>query len=325
MSQYLSATGRHAMITYTYGVYMSSLYGKTLLLDPLLPPKKCPLDCVTCPLGKTKRAKTDQVVRGPSPERLYRDVEENKPANLVPDTILIWGSGDPLLLAELGDLLEKLNVMIRERWIRARLVVHTSLTRSLPLDKLLEVVDSFVVPYLWYGDDKHILGWPIEMSFAAYTDVVKYIARLYKEKLMLELHVFKLGSQLLPTAEHLDETLVNISRIGIENIIVKPLDRPSAGHLVKPPPESRVKLLLDKLVEKGIDAKLETALPFNALLEWNRVIDRLYNQLLRLPLSYDEVRSIYGDIGVTALNNLVERKKVVRFHWGGKIYYRATL
>lgn len=313
------------MITYTYGVYVSNLYGETLLLDPLLPPKKCPLDCVICPLGKTRHVLGSQVIRSPRAERVYKDVEENKPIGLEPNSILIWGSGDPLVLEDTGDLLEKFRSMLQEHGVKSKLIVHSSLVRALPLEKILAAVDVLVVPYLWYGDDKHVLGWPIDLSFSTYMDILKHAARQQRGKVVLELYVFKLGTQLFPSLEHLDEAMVNIDRLGFESVIVKPVDRPSMDHLVKPTPESHVKLLLDKLAEKGFEVAIEKPQQPNSPLNWNRVIDRLYNHLLRLPLSYDEVRSIYGDLGITALSNLVERKKVVRVHWGGKIYYKAIL
>lgn len=313
------------MLSHTYGVYRSSLYGRVLLVDPLMPPRKCPLDCVVCPLGRPQRLTGESRLQGPPAAKIFKDLEENMPKGLDPDSLMIWGFGDPLLLNNIVETLKELTHLMREIGLDARILIHTSLLQGGLLEGVSSVVDSLLIPYLWYGDDKQVLGWPPSKQFSAYIELLKHYNKLHEGLVKVELYVFRLGSTHYPSADQLDEALLYITRAGIENIVVKPLDRPPSSYTAKPPIQSYVDMVVEKLTESGIKSAVESSLQFDEPLEWNKVAARLFNQLLRMPLTYDEIRSIYGELGVLALSNMVSRGKVTLIHWGGKLFYRATI
>lgn len=313
------------MITHTYGVHTSSLYGGTILLDPLLPPKKCPLDCVICPLGET-RSRLDKLdLPTPSVDKVLGDLEENKPLNANLEALLIWGFGDPLLLEDVDGFTSRVVASLRNKGMNAKVLVHSSLIRVKVAEKLLNTIDVLVIPYLWYGEGKQALGWTTSKSFIEYLEALKYLNKLEKGKIVPELYVFRIGSEHYPSLEHLNEALVHLNRTGFENTVIKPLDRPSPGRTTKPSTPGYIRTLVEKLEERGIRVVIETSLLPRSPFEWKKVSTRIYNHTLRIPLRYDEIKSIYGDLGVIALNNMISRKEIVLIHWGGRIFYKAVI
>ncbi|MEM1617956.1 MAG: hypothetical protein QXE77_00125 [Desulfurococcaceae archaeon] len=313
------------MITYTYGAYVSNLHGCTVMLDPLLPPKKCPVDCVICPLGGTKIHLNKLSTPSPLVSKLLKDLEENKPRNVRINTVMIWGFGDPLLIENVDDVISKVAGLLRDEGIDAKIVLHSSLVYARSVEKILSTVSSINVPYIWYGEDRRALGWVTSRSFADYLESLKHLSKLEKGKIVPELFIFRIGSEHYPSLDHLSETLVHLSRAGFEEVVVKPAERPSPGHSIKPPSPSYIEKVVEELESKGIRAVPETTLIPESPFEWNNVYTSLYNHVLRIALRYEEVKFTYGDLGVIALNNLISRRKIVLIHWGGTTFYKAII
>ena len=305
------------MITHTYGVYLSNTIDKALLLDLLLPPKKCPLDCVICPLGATSHFSVEGL-KPPPPPKLLEDAKSNGPQDTVLQETLVWGFGDPLLLEDLDVVLKGL----KEAGI-ARIYVHTSGLRAKQVEKILGVADRVLIPYLWYGEEKHALGWAPDKSFSAFLELLRELVSKSSGKIQLELYVFRLGISTYPSLEHLDEAIARLAAIRIEEIVVKPVERPSPGRNIKPPAPRYVDALAEELENRGFNTRIEHAKLPNSPFKWRRVVVSLYNHILRIPLSTDEIRAYYGNLGVIALNNLVSEKKVARVSWGKKLFYKG--
>jgi len=99
-----------------YGPVPSWRLGRSLGIDPLLPPKTCTFDCIYCQLGKT-------VNKIPNPERLKATLNVDKVtedletvllriASESIDYVTFSGTGEPTLNLQLGEMITRVKDMI---------------------------------------------------------------------------------------------------------------------------------------------------------------------------------------------------------------------
>lgn len=311
-------------ITFTYGIHLTNTMGRAVAVDPLLPPKKCPLDCIICPLGSSAgKPKDMEGLKTPPANVLLADYKNNKPADFTHDVMFLWGFGDPLILPDIHEKLADLKKLLIEEGVDVKLAVHTSLLRRKVLNEVVHVVDIIEVPYLWFGDQLSILGWPESASFSAYTETLKYLNKTASSKVLVKVYVFRIGSRMYPAVSDLEELILVLSSTRTDKVILKSLNRPSPGHATKQSSQSHVEAVVEELSKNGIRVILEQeALPEKPL-QWSRLANNLYNHLLRTPLTLREIKGLYGDLGIIALTNLASKKKVVHLYWGKQVYYWA--
>jgi hypothetical protein len=65
--------------------------------------------------------------------------------------------------------------------------------------------------------------------------------------------------------------------------------------------------------------------PIKRRIAWRNTITALYNYIVRIPLKYSEIKEMYGDLGVEALNNLIAKNLAVRRAWSGNIYFKGLV
>jgi len=319
-------------LLHVYGPYFSSVYGNVVLVDPLMPPKKCPLDCISCPLGATRIFNRELTLRL-NTTRIIGELSEAYSAfsrsSLNLGAIYVWGSGDPLTLSSIISVLEAIYNFTCEAGRENRILVHASIVN---MDKVVKYsreiekyVDRVIVPFLWYGEDRIFLGWNQEYSFSRQLEVFKNATTLLKDKITVELHVFKIKNSLYPDTAQLAETTAYLRNLNIEELIVKCVDRPSTSQAVKSVPRSYIEKIKEELTSTGFKVSIEELSAPAKVVVWRNTIIALYNYLIRIPLKYGEIASIYGPLGVEALNNLVAKKLVVKEPWSGSIYYRGVV
>ncbi|MEM1612264.1 MAG: hypothetical protein QXH02_02800 [Desulfurococcaceae archaeon] len=315
-------------VEHFYGIYPSSVYGNLLLVDPLLPPRKCYVDCITCPLRRDRV--TEASLTASQPSQILGNIEERLPTGVELNGVLLWGSGDPLQLVNIHEILLSLRAFLSSRGIGRKLYVHTSLLGLLKCSEgsaqerarfVLEQVDVLLIPFLWYGAEKYLLGWPRERSFSEYLELLRKTFESNRDKLIIELHLFKVHENYYPEHFHIDETVAVLRYIKAEALVLKPVDRPPASPHVKPLPESRVKRVCEFFVEEGFKVNIDRYEPPSTPPRWQKTATVLYNHLLRIPSKYVEIKAMYGDLGIIALNNLLSKNMVSRIPWSGDIYF----
>ncbi|MEM2024823.1 MAG: hypothetical protein QXW94_00840 [Desulfurococcaceae archaeon] len=314
-------------LLYVYGLHPSSLYGNLLLVDALTPPKKCPLGCITCTLGPAKEV-APQAIYSAHVSSLINDVEEFWPKGINIDGILVWGCGDPLLLSNIEKAVSALKDLTSRHSNRPKVLLHTSGINVGNLHanaRIVEEVDYFLVPYAWYGDNRGAMGWPPGVDFSVYLEGLKEFSKRAPGKLVVEMLVFRLADSIYPDNKHAEETIPILGRIKPARVVLKPIDRPTQSPHVKPGPESHLTRLEEFLLMQGLEVFMDTVSLPSTTPTWRNTINMLYNQLLRAPLKYAEVRSIYGDLGVISLDNLLSKKLVSRIVWGGSTYFRGSV
>jgi len=324
-------------IDHFYGVYPSLAHGSLALIDPLLPPFECPFDCLTCPLPRIgKPGTTASTKRDVKVENVLKSLRDAAPSLSGLDGVLLWGFGDPLLIKNLEPLLRDLRIHISVLGIR-NIYIHTSL---LPLvdvctknpdsedcrsyQQVIDLVDRVIVPYLWYGVDKHLFGWPRKVSFSNYIDGVKRLMSGKSDKLIIEIHVFRLREEHYPDLQQFEESLIYLKRMEAKSVVLKAVDRPCSSLLVKHISPRYLDKLIEVAEREGFKISID-GFGSPPLISWRNVAKTLYNQVLRMPLSYDEIKSLYGDLGVIALNNLYERRLVQKIVWRDSLFYRGNI
>ncbi|HDM27069.1 MAG TPA: radical SAM protein [Candidatus Bathyarchaeota archaeon] len=101
-----------------YGPVPSWRLGRSLGVDPILPPKACTFDCIYCQLGKTKRRVSVQEwqVSEVDVDRVIKDLE--KALARIPlrsiDYVTFSGSGEPTLNPGLGDMIRAVKDRVGE-------------------------------------------------------------------------------------------------------------------------------------------------------------------------------------------------------------------
>lgn len=305
-----------------YGLYTSSLYGNLLLVDPLMPPKRCNFNCITCTL-KLNRELSTTTACSVQLSSIVKDVEEYWPGGVELSGILLWGYGDPLMLPDLEGVVGAIREVIAGRNPRLKILVHTTgLTlRRIIASRLLEEVDYLLVPYIWYGDNREILGWPMSIDFNAYLEALKEFSRRNRDKLVIELLTFRVSGRTYPDYLNLEETLAVLRGVEPGRIVLKSIDRPPVNRYVRPVPQTHVGRLKDYMHELGYNVTIEASSLPSTTPTWRNTACVLYNHLLRVPLKYVEIRRIYGDLATIALDNLISKNLVTRVNWGGDIYF----
>jgi len=323
-------------VDFFYGIYPSSVHGNLFLIDPLLPPKKCPLHCATCPLitnlepRETKKVDLDAPIMN-----IMNSIKKHLPFETKINGFLLWGYGDPLLLGNIYELLIALRALLIEHGLQVKIYVHSSLiplvescsqenSKCTIMKSVVEQVDGFITPFLWYSVDKYMLGWPQETSLTHYAGAIRRVFENNYGKLNIELHAFKLHEHLYPELHDLEEVVIVLKHMRSKSIVVKPIDRPTVNQYLKPTPESHVARIVDYLENEGFKTRVEKFNPPQNI-PWKEPSNILYNYTLRIPLKYSEIRSLFSEIGLIALDNLVTKKYITKTTWAGEVFFVGNL
>lgn len=329
-------------VDFFYGIYPSSVHGNLILIDPILPPKKCPLSCAVCPLTiireTTGRVKPDLNI---SLGNIVSSVEKCQPTGIEINGALLWGYGDPLLTSNIYELLIILRAFMIKRGLGRKLYIHSSLVPlveacceradeheekqgCIVMKSIVEHVDGIILPFLWYDVDKYILGWPRELNFNTYVNTIRQVVGRNYDKLFIELYLFKLHESCYPDVYHLDEVAILLKQMRSKNVVLKPVDRPTSNQRLKPVPESQIAKVEEHLVKEGFKTHVEK---FNQVshVSWQcGVAHLLYNYILRIPLRHSEVRYLFGEVGLIALSNLLSKNHATRVTWAGEIFFAGA-
>jgi len=311
-------------IDYIYGVHPSRCFGLTIGLDVLLPPKKCPIDCAWCPIGKTidkTRKPMDQAL---NTRKIIEELKELYDyIGRAAKKVYVWGFGDPLLNSRISEVVE----VVRAEDLADKVIIHTS-GLLLPLyfsSRLFEHVDELVIPFEWTSEIRTGFGWEQTVSITTFLEILSEVNRRYPGKLGLEITVFKFAGSLIPSVESLREIANQARRVGVERAYLKTINRFVSERMHSANPRLIIEyaqILEDngiKPVVCGESTSLEPGIRKQGL------IRLVYNHILRKPLSFRELKNIYGDNGVISAENLVNMKKAVKTTWEKEVYYRGVI
>ncbi|MCD6301796.1 MAG: radical SAM protein [Staphylothermus sp.] len=314
-----------------YGPHISRCFGLSLGIDPLLIPKKCPYDCIYCPLSVRTVNKTyspkiivtkDKVVSdlkyfiGTNPD-VFRNIEH----------FMIWGMGDPLLNYHTPLIIEEIRKILADEKSSAKIVLRTTgyLLDEKWVYPILEKTDYIVIPIDAVGELRQIINNPLEnLKLNQLIQKIKSVPRVLRNKFYIEINLLRYNELRNSDPEILDELLSYLSMTGISKIFLKTINRPSWNTRIKPVRGKVFEKTKEYIENNGykvftcIERPFEKNIPIKSNLE-----EAIINHLLRKPLSNDEIRKIYGIRGIISAEKLVEANLVEKINWLNKIYFRA--
>jgi len=317
-------TSQRYLLKTVYGPHPDQCYGGVLYIDPLLPPKKCPLDCVFCPLGRT-------VIKTAAPhlyvgvDKITDDIIEYLSENgRTFENIVVWGFGDPLLNYQLPAIVSSIKNLVKAHGIEAKILVKTSgfnLTLSW-IHPIYELVDEIILQLsvpasLW----RLYTNPPQHLSFKELVNKLQHLDKRYKRKISAELVVFRVDNESnFEEAVILELTSV-YKRVGVAKVYVTTIERP-ASHDVKPVQNKILERVAFKLSEEGILAQVCSRSPSSGSVRVN-VSKWMYNHLLRIPLNTGEIIKIYGSTGLHTLEQMVKDNIVDTINWEKHVFFKA--
>ncbi len=307
-----------------YGPHNSRCHGLVLGIDPIMPPKRCPYNCIYCPIGRTyiKTFKPALLVK---PDAVVNDLKyfiENE--GILFEKIVIWGSGDPMLNFHTPLIINNVKKNLIEHGCKPYIVIKTSAVNIgeewiYPvLENVDEINISLATSYtLWR---KHID--PVEEK--RLDEIISKISSLdkcYRDKTWFELVLYRYGGISNANEELLEEFIGTIGRTGIRKIYVKTIDRPSRDPRIKPVKGRLFNHVVDKLVDRGYIVKTCRETVSNNMLGISNIETWLFNHILRKPLSTKEIISFYGDNGVRFVEKLFKQGIVNKINWEGQMFF----
>ncbi len=307
-----------------YGPHPSRCYGKVIYIDPVLPPKKCPYDCVFCPLGKSV-VKTRKPSIHVDSKHIVDDLKEFIEDNMVEfDKIIIWGYGDPLLNYQIPIIISNVKEFLEKNGYKSKILIKTSgllLLENwvLPLYELVdEIILQLSIPgTLWRAYHNP----PQDIKFHELIKRLAMIDKRYRKKISIELILFKINTFKNFDEQVLLELITAYKRIGVNKVYVSTIDRPPTNSNVKPVHGKILLKVNAKLVDEGFNTTIcsyssTRGKSIKNTTKW------LYNHLLRIPLSTREIVDIYGDQGITVLDRFINDKMVEKINWEHQIYFK---
>lgn len=311
-------------ISYFYGVHPSKCFGYVVNIDPVLPPRKCPLNCFHCVLPGGEVVPRDYSVKIDL-VHFHTVLEENRDVLLGIPRVRLWGFGDPLLVENIYDVARYIRTYIENHGGSSKVLLHSSgvtLGRALKTG-IVNAVDELSVSFPWCSGDPEHMGLPSHITLGGLIDSLKLFPS--KDKLVLELLVVKLRNHVYPDPLSLEELASCLSRTGAWRIRVRTLHRPPANEELKPVSSSILKTIGDRLIREGFEV-LTCNMELTRLsgVEFTNLQKVVYNHLLRQPLSTNEILMTYGEDGLIVVDNMVSKQWVARRVWENKVFYRAT-
>ncbi len=314
-----------------YGPHMSRCFGLSLGIDPLLIPKKCPYDCIYCPLSVKTINKTYSPKIIVTKEKILSDLQFftkiNRDVFENIEHITIWGMGDPLLNYHTPLIVEEIKKLLVNEKSSAKIVLRTTgyLIDEKWVYPVLEKADYVIIPMDAAGEYRQIINDPLEkLKLKQLVQKIKSIPKVFRNKFFIEINLLRYNGLRNSDPKILDEILSYISMSGISKILLKTINRPSWNTRIKPVKGRVFDKTREYLENNGyrVITCVEKPLEKNIMIK-SDLEETILNHLLRKPLSNEEIRRIYGLRGIITAEKFVEANLVEKVNWLNKIYFRA--
>ncbi len=316
-------------IEYAVGPYPSRrARGYIVIVDPVGPVKKCPYDCVYCPLGETVKKTLKPAALTPpntiieSYRRLLDEIGDGFKA------VLIDGLGDPLLNMFIDDIARAIRRENRERGLDVELWIKTTFT---PIAYSTSKADLtlydrvYIILDTGSREDYELINNPLE--YIRLNQLARAIRENKLPSFTAEVTLVNIGGEGNWRRESYELLATLLSRSGLHRVIIKTINRPPRSKDVKPAPRRALEKAGEYLGERGFNIEI--------LYGWSpgrysRSIipgkTHLYNLVLRRPLTLLELRMIYGfpvnDIA-EVIDYLRARMLIEQITWRTHVFYRG--
>jgi wyosine [tRNA(Phe)-imidazoG37] synthetase (radical SAM superfamily) len=308
-----------------YGIHPSRCFGLSLGIDPLLPPKKCPYNCIYCPIGYTVNKTMDPKIHV-SVERVGKELSEFINANgCVFENVMIWGSGDPLLNYQTPLIIGRVREILREYRCESTISIRTTgyLLGMEWVIPLYNLIDYIIIPLDAAGDARKFINEPLDKAkLSILVNTIREIPGEYRRRIFFEINLLRIDTFRNTDPPLLDELSTYIEKTRVNKILLKTINRPSWRRGIKPIRGRLFERVREYLENKGFIVKTCTSRGYKHIVLSGDVEELLFNHLLRKPLSTEEIRSIYGTIGVLFAEKLVRENIAEKTPWGTELFFR---
>ena len=241
-----------------YGPVPSWRLGRSLGIDPILPPKTCTFDCIYCQLGRT-------INKVSSPLETYRVDENSLRKELLQklnevdiksiNVVTFSGSGEPTLNPHLGNMIKCVKDLIPE--IPVAVLTNSSLLHIDAVRKSLSNAD-IVVAKLDAGDQETfvLINRPAS-GIPNIREIIKNL-RIFKESfsgvLAIQIMLVEIseGEKTNVDPDALNAIIEAVRIIDPDEVQVNTPTRPPSEHYVLPVKESIIAQVKEKFESMGI-------------------------------------------------------------------------
>lgn len=298
-----------------------------LIVDVVGPPKKCPYNCIYCPLGDT-RVKTSKVQSLIPPKKIiedYRYIIEK--IGLEIKAILFNGLGDPFLNYFLKNIVEDLRKINKEFGIDLEYWIKTTLA---PLtyhggSGLLKLFNKIYVIFdAGSREDYTFINDPLD--YVRLNDIIRYLSRIDAE-VISETTLVNIDGEGNWKRDSLELIASWLIKAGVKKVVLKTLSRPPRSKDAKPVSKKILYNAKDYLDNLGFQVNIlwsDVRTSYRKVVLFNE--SDLYSLLLRRPLDLLELRRALGlpirDIACL-LSRLESNGLIERIPWKTRIFYRS--
>ncbi len=299
-----------------------------VIVDPIGPPKKCPYNCIYCPMGSTV-VKTDRVYSLIPPKKILDDYSHiMEKIEYGVKIILFNGMGDPFLNYFLENIVEEIKGFNREHGLDMELWVKTTLAPLVYHDRknLLGLFDRvYVVFDSGSLDDLSLINDPV--NHVRIRDLVRYISSLDID-VIAETTLVNIGGEGNWVSGSLELIASWLGRAGVKQVLLKTLSRPPRSMDAKPVSKKILYSVREYFIEHGFSV---TVLWEGVKRGFGRIVlygeDDLYSLLLRRPMDLLELHNALElpirDIAYL-LSKLENSGLIERIPWRTRIFYRGV-
>ncbi len=311
--------GRGRVRRFVYGPVASRRLGLSLGVD-IIPFKTCPLDCVYCQLGPTKRKSFRRRSFFP-PREILAQIRRILASGERIDVITFSGSGEPTLNRDLGSLIRSLKKMTS---IPIAVLTNATLLSRKDVRRDLSAAD-LVVPSLDAATAamfRRVNRPHASLDFHAYLRGLGEFRREFKGRIWLEIMLVKGVNDSPAHLQALREAAAALDPDRIHlNTVVRPPAEAGAGAL-SPEELERIR------AEFGAQAEIASPLSRRSGPRRLTALDKAIAAMAaRRPVTAGDVAVSLGrsrDEVLKSLAGLLASKKVRSVRHGRKIFYRAA-
>ena len=223
-----------------YGPVPSWRLGRSLGIDPILPPKTCTFDCIYCQLGKTRNKVgiTEDYKPKVKVENVVKDFKEKiREIDLkTVDYITFSGTGEPTLNPFIGKMVEKLRELVEgipfAILTNSSLIFREDIKRALCNFDLVAAKLDAPSQELFERINRPAKGLKLKMII----ENLKLLRREMHGKLALQIMFLKTsdGNMLNSRAEVVEKLVEITNEIGPDEVQINTPYRPPSESYVKP-------------------------------------------------------------------------------------------
>ncbi len=309
-----------------YGIHLSRCYGRSLGVDPLLPPKKCIYNCIYCPMGKTivHIAEPGPLV---TPSTILSGLESFEKINgCVYDAVYIWGMGDPLLNHYTPVIVKALRKHVRSMGCGGRIIVRTTgyLLAEVWARPILLYVDEVVIPIDAGPELRRIINDPLRgHTLSRLAGITRGLPVKYRKKIVVEVNLLRSGAGSNAEPMIVEELIAYVKSAGVSRIYLKPINRPGPDPGLKPVKGRMIDRVRDMFLEEDLDPVVCRSRPSGEVALADNSEEAIFNHVLRKPLSTIEITRIYGEEGLVNAERLAEAGLLEKITWAGEVFFKA--